>query len=628
MQQEFTDENSVNEDAEALSRVALQHFKDGQLQQAQDICKGILQKQQHPGALLILGWVAHQHRELDVAVGRYEQYLAIKPKDAEARYTLGLVLEELGRSELAIEHYKKSIAIVATNAAVQRQLGDAYSKLHRLEEAIEPYQAALTLQADDIATTINLGNVFHGLHRYTQSIPLYRQAISMQPDNVAVHRHLGASYQKMGRTEKALECFERALNLQPDYVDARIKLAEVLRELGRAEEALVQVEQVIDLEPDEDRAHVILALILRELGQSELAAERFERLLRINPRCGSLYYQLTMINPKEALIPVVKDLVGDPELPNGDAICCNFALGNILKNGKSFDQAFGHYLAANSLYRKTFFYDPLEITHLIDRLIKVYSKRFFQRKYEFGSDSLLPIFILGMPRSGSTLVEQIISSHASVHGAGELHAITAITLTINQQLDYANPYPECMSLFNKKMAEEYSTRYLHELALHCPTAKHITDKLPGNYLKIGLIKTLFPNARIIHCQRNPLDSCLSIFFHFFKDWKWSFDLTELGQYYSNYQRLMSHWHNLFPDEIFTVQYEDLVLDQETVSRQLIDYLGLEWDEKCLDFHHNERDVRTVSNIQVRQPMYKNSIDRWKRYEKHLQPLVEVLEQAH
>ena len=628
MQQKSSDENPVNEDSEALSRKALQHFKEGQLEQAQDICNDILQKQQYPGALLILGWVAHQQREFDAAVERYQQYLAIKPGDAEARYTLGLVHKELGNEELAIENYKKSITITADNAAVHRQLGDAYSKLRHLEEAIEPYRTALALQADDVATTVNLGNVFHGLHRYTQSIPLYEQVLAMQPENVQVHRHLGASYQKMGQTKKALECFEKALSLRPDYIDARIKLAEVLRELGRAEEALVQVEQVIDLNPDETEAHVILARILRSLGQADLAVERLERHLNTKPECGHLYFHISMIKPRQELIPVVENLLSDPGLPNGDVIFCHFALGNIYKDGKSVDQAFSHFLKANMLYRETITYDPSAISQTVDSLMKVYSKRFFQRKRQLGSTSRLPVFILGMPRSGSTLVEQIISSHALIYGAGELQAIPGIALSITQQLEYANPYPECMTLFDVKMAEEYSARYLQELALHCSTAKHITDKLPGNFVNIGLIKTLFPDARIVHCQRNPLDSCISIFFHYFVGLKCSFDLTELGKYYLDYQRLMSHWEKLFPGEIFTVQYEDLVTDQEIVSKQLIDYLGLEWDENCVDFHTNERDVMTPSNIQVRQPIYKHSMNRWKPYEKHLQPLIEVLQQAH
>ena len=168
---------------------------------------------------------------------------------------------------------------------------------------------------------------------------------------------------------------------------------------------------------------------------------------------------------------------------------------------------------------------------------------------------------------------------------------------------------------------------MQELELHNPAALRITDKLPGNFTRIGLIKIIFPRARIIHCQRNPLDNCISLFFHNFVALRCSFDLAELGQYYLDYQRLMSHWENLFPGEIFTLQYEKLVMDQEKISRKLIDYIGLQWDENCLDFHNNQRVVMSPSNIQVRQPMYNKSMNRWKAYEKHLQPLIETLQQA-
>jgi hypothetical protein len=212
-----------------------------------------------------------------------------------------------------------------------------------------------------------------------------------------------------------------------------------------------------------------------------------------------------------------------------------------------------------------------------------------------------------------------------IHGAGEIEAFPATNHSIAQQLKYAKPAPECMSLIDQKMAEEYSSLYLQELSHHSPGAERITDKQPGNFVRIGLIKTLFPDARIIHCQRNPLDNCISLFFHCFKPLKASFELTELAQYYRDYQRLMSHWQTIFPGEILTVRYEELVVDQERVSRQLIDYLGLEWDEKCIDFHNNQRNVMSPSNIQVRQPMYKSSMNKWKNFEKHIQPLINVLQ---
>ncbi len=617
---------SVDEGIAELFRKGLQHYKEGRLEQAQDFCQRIVQKQQYPDALIILGMIAHQQGEFQAAVERYQQFLSVKPDHAQTHYNLGLVLEKLDRTESAIEHFNKSIVTVADNAEVHSNLADAYTKLQRWEEAIKAYQKSLAIQAGHVETIIKLGNVFHAAQRWPESIPLYERALALQPTNALVHRNLGASYQKLGQLQKAILCFEQALSLHPDYTEARIRLSEVLRDLGRAEEALVQLERVIELEPDESEAHISLALTLRQLGRTELAIERLEQLLATRPSFGLLYHHIALMKPKKDLIRVVEKLVSNPELPNSDTQYCHFALGNLYKESKSPEQAFNHFLTANTLHRKTFTYDPKENTQHINRLVNAYSKRLYHRKRHFGSTSQLPVFILGMPRSGSTLVEQIISSHPEAHGAGELGALPGAKLAIASQLKNANSYPECMSLLDEKMAEEYSEQYLQELASYCPAAKRITDKLPGNFLCIGLIKILLPNARIIHCQRNPLDNCISLYFHCLEHYKFSFELTELGQYYLDYQRLMSHWEGLFPGEILNLQYEELVMDQETVSKQLIDYLGLEWDEKCLDFHNNKREVRTSSNIQVRQPMYKNSVNRWKHYEKHLQPLIEMLQQ--
>jgi len=594
MQQENSNDKSLDKDIAALSDMAVQHYQKGHLQQAQDVCQRILRKQQRPDAILILANIAHEQRNFDVAAERYQQFLSLIPN----------------------------------NAAVRSHLGDAYTELERWTEAIEAYEQVLAFQANDVVTIIKMGRACHAARRWLMSISLYEQALALQPDNADVHRYLGATLQKMGRSEKAIKSFEQALSLRPDYVAVRIELALVLRHLGRAEEALVQLEQGLAVKPDDVDALIMLALTLRQLGQTQLAVERLEQVLGIRPTCGGAYYHISVIQPKQELIPVVEKLVSDPALPKSDAIYCHFALGNLFNGEKSFDQAFNHFLRANSLHRETFTYDDEEISRNFDTMIKIYSNGFFQGKRQFGSASTLPVFIVGMPRSGTTLTEQILSSHALVHGAGELDALPGISLSVAKQLKDANPDPEHLAPFFEKIAEEYSAQYLQELTGNCPDAERVIDKQPGNFANIGLIKALFPNARIIHCQRNPLDNCVSLFFHFFKAFTCSFELTELGRYYSQYQHIMSHWQNLFPGEIFTVRYEELVVDQERVSKQLIDYLGLEWDEKCIDFHNNERNVMTPSNIQVRQPMYKNSMNRWKLYEKHLQPLINVLQQAH
>jgi tetratricopeptide (TPR) repeat protein len=625
MSQDNSNDNSDEKETAARFDVALQHYRDGRLQQAQDECLLILGKQQRPDAILILAKIAHEQREFDVAAERYEQFLEKVPDHEHTYMHLGAVLEELGHTDRAIEQYKKSIAINASNAVVHRHLADACNKLERWQEAIRAYRQVLALQPDDAGSMIKLGIALTGAKFIPESILMYEQALVLLPDNALLHRHLGASLLVMGQVSNAIKCFEKALRLRPGYFAAYIDLALALRQLGSADKAIAPLRKAIGLNPEDDEAHISLALTLKQLGKTKLATERLEQLLAVRPSSGRAYYHISMIEPRQELIPVVEKLVSDPGLSNSDAMYCHFALGNFRQAGKSYDRAFEHFLLANGLQRDTLTYDARENIQYVDSLIKVYSKDFIQRKSQFGSASQLPVFIVGMPRSGTTLVEQILSSHDLVHGAGELRTGPALNYSIAHELEYTKPDPECMSLLDAKMISEYSARYLQELTRHSSTAARITDKEPGNFFRIGLIKTLFPDARIIHCQRDPLDNCVSLFFHCFTAFQCSFELRELGQFYRDYQRLMNHWKNLFPGEILTVQYEELVADQETISKQMIDHLGLEWDEKCLDFHNNDRNVMTPSNIQVRQPMYASSINRWKRYERNLQPLINALQ---
>ena len=628
MPQENGNDNSVAEDFAALADMALRHYQEGDLQQAQDFCQRILRKQQRPDAILILAKIAHEQRKFEEAVEHYQRFLRIIPDHAQTHFYLGVVLEALGHTKRAIRHYEKSTELSDKDVAVHSRLGDAYIKLQRWSDAIKAYQQVLAVRTEDVGTMIKLGNTFTAAHSFAESVVVYERALTIQPDNALVHGHLGTSLQRMGQLRAAIKCFKRSLHLRPDSVGERINLARVLRQLGKAEEALVLLEEAVALRPDDGEAHISLASTLRQLGQVELAVERLKKFITASPTCARAYHQISMMKPEQELIPAVQKLLGEPDLSHGDAIYCHFALGNLFDSGKSFDDAFRHFLRANKLQRETFSYDARENRQTVDRLIEVYSKDFFASKRQFGSTSQLPIFIVGMPRSGTTLIEQIISSHPLVYGAGEVEAFHGVNRSIALQLKHEKSNPECMSLIDKKMAEEYSAQYLQELKQYCPRAEHITDKLPGNFIRIGLIKTLFPDARIVHCQRDPLDNCISLFFHNFMLLNSSFELTELGQSYLDYQHLMSHWQNLFPGEIFTLQYEELVVNQEKVSKQLISYLGLDWDDKCIDFHNNERNVMTPSNLQVRRPLYKSSMNRWKRYEKQLQPLITALQQAH
>jgi hypothetical protein len=257
--------------------------------------------------------------------------------------------------------------------------------------------------------------------------------------------------------------------------------------------------------------------------------------------------------------------------------------------------------------------------------MEIYSPDYFAARANIGETSEVPVFVLGMPRSGTTLVEQIIASHPAAHGAGELEELGWLAANMPKLTGGTAPYPEAARLIDATNAKSIAAQYLEPLIARAPAARRITDKMPGNFIRIGLIAVLFPKARIVHVRRHPLDTCLSCFFqHFGRGHHFSYDLGHLGHYYTQYQRLMAHWARVLPGRIFDVQYEDVVSKQEETSRAIIAHCGLDWDPKCLAFHEHERQVRTASFWQVRQPLYASSVGRWQAYEKHLGPLKAAL----
>ena len=295
-----------------------------------------------------------------------------------------------------------------------------------------------------------------------------------------------------------------------------------------------------------------------------------------------------------------------------------------------YDVAFGHYKAGNDLKKAASLYQADATSTYVDRVIATFGTEFFARMDRAGSQPELPVFIVGMPRSGTTLVEQILASHPQVHGAGELDYMRQITQALPERLapdsvGGQQTFPECAAKIDTALAERIAEEHLQHLREHSASALRITDKTPSNFLRLGLIALLFPKARIIHCQRDPLDTCLSCYFlRFGQGQAFAYDLDDLGRYYRDYARLMEHWRRVLPSPLLEVPYEALVADQEGWSRRLIAFLGLDWDDRCLAFYRSERQVKTASVWQVRQPVYASSIGRWRRYAKHLGPLFAAL----
>ncbi len=646
-----------------LIQTGLGHHQSGRLQEAETIYQSILKEQpQHLDALHLLGVIAHQvgkneiavnliekaininpnvpdfynmcgeaYRALhknELAITRYEQALAINPDFAGVHNNLGNALKELGRVEDAITRYEQALAIQPDYAMAHNNLGVALKEQGRVEDAITRFEQALAIQPDYAEAHNNLGNALKELGRVEDAITRYEQALAIQPDYAGAHSNLGNALRELGRPEDAISRYEQALAIQPDFAMAHYNLGIALDELGRPEEAVTRYEKALAIQPDYAEAHNNLGNALDELGRQKDAITHYEQALAIKPDYAEAHRHLTNIKPKQEQISIIEKLLKSPSLSEIDAMHYHFALGNIYNDVEKFNKAFEHYNKANTLKRKTITYDPQNYSAYVDRLIEAYSKGYFQEIAACGSNSELPVFIVGMPRSGTTLVEQIVSSHPQVYGAGELASFGHIEDAIAIQFKASNPYPECMPLCNESMTLKFSKKHLEKLENYSHDAKRTTDKMPGNFIRIGLIKTLFPKARIIHCQRNALDTCTSNFLNYFVvGHEYSFDLNELGQYYLDYERLMAHWGSLFPSEILGVQYEELVMNQEKISRQLIEYIGLEWDDRCLDFHKNKRAVRTSSSVRVRQPIYTHSINRWKHYEEHLAPLIAILHRA-
>ena len=543
--------------------------------------------------LIQKGLAHHGAGRFKEAEAIYQSILEEQPQHPDALYLMGLVAHQMGKNEIAVNLIENAIKINPNMPDFYNACGAAYRALRKYDFAIARFEQALAIRPEFTEAHNNLGNLLHELGRHEDAITHFERALTIKPDCAEALNNLRSNLVVLGRYEEAIASFERALAIKPDFADALNNLGSNLVILGRHEEAIAHFEQALTIKPDYAEAHM----------------------------------NLSVIKPKQGQISIIEEFLTSPTVSEKDSMHYHYALGSIYNATKSYTKAFAHYLKNNTLKRKTITYDSQNHSDYVDRLIKAYSISYFHDKTAGGSDSELPVFIVGMPRSGTTLVEQIVASHPQVYGAGEKAFIERIEEAIARQFEVSSPYPECMSLCNKSIATVSSEKYVKEIGKYSPDAIRITDKMPDNFLRIGLIKTIFPHARIIHCQRNPLDTCTSIFVTNFADVhgnEYSFDLTELGRYYLDYKRLMTHWHSLFSSEIFEVQYEELVMNQEKVSRQLIEYLKLDWDEKCLDFHHNKRGVRTASSLQVRKPMYKNSINRWKRYEQHLGPLLEIL----
>lgn len=547
---------------------------------------------------LALARQRHRAGDVNAAAQLYRQVVQAEPDHAEALALLGLALDQAGDSATAEGFYRR----------------------------------ALALRPDEPQVHFNFGNALLSQGRRDEAADHFRHAVRLEPEFVEAWNHLGNVLFLQDRPAEAIPCYERAVRLRPDFAEACRNLGKALREVDRLTEGMAWYRQAVRLRPTHAKAHNDLAVALLELGEIPEAESHFRHALRCDPGAIQVLWNLAaygLYSEQDPNSDQLRAWLRDGQLSSMEASQLHFILGYLLDRAGDYDDAFAHFDAGNRLRREQFqqadsAFDPAAHARFIDQLIEVFTPAYFEHVRRVGLETEVPVFIVGMPRSGTSLVEQILTHHPEVAGAGELRDIPRLVNALADRRGTEEQYPECMPGIDAATSQQLAAPYLERLRQLGGSARRVTDKNPENFLHLGLIATLFPQARVIHCRRDPLDTCLSCYLRFFQGMSFACDLGDLGRYYREYERLMAHWQAALPLDMLELVYEDLVADPEGESRRLVAFCGLDWDERCLRFHENARAVRTPSKLQVRRPIYPSAVGRWRHYAAHLGPLQEAL----
>ncbi len=473
-----------------------------------------------------------------------------------------------------------------------------------------------------------LGRLAFDQGRINDAVEYIRKAVALRDTVPDYLRSLAAACMAANDPDGATRAYRRLLKLNPADRNAACALSSILTLSGRLDEAVELLEGALESDPDSDMVRGAFAITLQHIGDTERARELlvpFEQQASHHETYAVAYGQLARKKKADPVrgIKIIHDTLTRPDVPHREREGLLFRLADLYDVTDETATAFETYIAANKVNAPP--WDPDSMTRYVDRIAELFKPGCMEEAPKSRNPSEIPVFIVGMPRSGTSLVEQILDCHPEVHGAGELRDIGQLMDSLPQKLKTDKNYPECRDLLTTPVLDKLAKAHLSRLKKLDRNASRITDKMPTNFVALSVISQMFPKARVIHCVRNPYDTCLSCFFTSFSfGHRFARDPVHLGRYYADYRRLMEIWRESLDIPIFDVVYEELTANQEEVTRAMIDALGLDWNDACLQFHKSDRYVKTASFDQVRQPMYRSSVARHKRYEAHLGPLREAL----
>ncbi len=524
---------------------------------------------------------------------------------------------------------------ITSSAEERNELGLAWARQGKWQEAVRAYCQALELQADYVAAHVNLGAALVERGELAAAKACYRTALRLQRGCPQAHNYLGEVFFRQEQVAEAVAFFREAVRLKSDYVRALVNLGSALVDQGELAEGVVHYEAALSVEPNSAVVHDKLAEVFVAQGLPAEGVASCLHALRLDPNLAQAYFRLGELaaqghyefTPQQ--IAQIEKLLASGVLASEDAAGLCFTLAMLLDRQGYYDDAFQQYHRGNELKRAWFrgnrrAFDAEYHRAYVDRLIATFDRDYFDRILSFGHDTETPVFVVGIPRSGTTLVQQILCSHPEVVGAGELRDLELILDKPGEVAGSRASYPSYMSSVSRDTAYALGERYLERLSQLGGEALRVVDKMPHNYLHLGALAALFPRARVVHCRRDAMDACLSCYCQNFRWLNYTCSLEHLGLHYRQYERLMAHWRGVLPLRVHDVSYEELATNPEATIRQLVAFCGLEWHPQCLVFHENRNAVRTASKLQVRRPVYTSSIGRWKRYELHLGPLQKAL----
>jgi tetratricopeptide (TPR) repeat protein len=610
---------------------ALDHHRAGRLAEAEAIYRHILTiDAQHADSLHLLGMLEHQRGRHAFAIEMIGQAIAVSPNVAAYHSNLGTILQAQGKLDEAAACFERALALKPDWAEVHSNLGNVRHNQGNLAEAAACQERALALKPNFAEAFSNLGIVRQAQGDLKAAIACYERALALKPDYVDAHNNLGTVLLEENRIEEAVAHYERVLVLKPDYAAAHNNLGNALTRQDRGEEAQAHYERALVLKPDYANACNNLGNIFKEQGKFDDAMVQYERALAIRPDYAEAHLnrsELKRFHRGDPDLAALETLARQDDLSADKALYIHFALAKALEDTGDYARAFENLRDGNAMKRSQLNYKEKTVLELFQRISDVFNGSLLGRFQGQGELSSVPIFVIGMPRSGSTLIEQILASHPQIHGAGELTAIEKMESSgLFNAGDPPLPYPESISALDGPAFQRLGQSYLARLPKVANGEIRVVDKLLGNFLHVGLIRLMLPNARIIHSVRHPIDTCVSCYSKLFTNGLYfTYDLAELGRYYRGYSELMAHWRSVLPPgAMLDVAYEDVVDDLEGQARRLIDYCGLPWNDGCINFHKSTRPVKTASAVQVRQPLFRSSLQRWRNYEAGLGPLLDEL----